>query len=170
MSLLDKIRNLFAKKAPEPPAPEEAAGTAKPARLKKVCKNCGKTFSYDPDWKFVPNARLAFNAKPDKSDLPNLDLSPAIQVSEVIIHPDRSAEVALKTPLRKAYPTGTSVRMHLSGNSYIYAGYGKKADTWMTFTRTYTGFYRGCRKIKPAVSAASSKCPVEFRNVKVVME
>lgn len=122
------------------------------------------------DWKFVPNARLAFNAKPDKSDLPNLDLSPAIQVSEVIIHPDRSAEVALKTPLRKAYPAGTSVRMHLSGNSYIYAGYGKKAGTWMTFTRTYTSFYRGCRKIKPAVSAASSKCPVEFRNVKVVME
>ncbi len=122
------------------------------------------------DWKFKATCRLAFHASPDKSDLPNLDLSPAIQVSEIIFHPDHTVEVAFKSPLKKSYPAGTPVRMHLSGNSYIYAGYGNKKGEWMKFSRTYKSFYRGCAKIRPAISVMSAKYPVEFRNVKVSEE
>lgn len=54
MGLLERLKNLF-RRAPEPePAPEtqEKAGST---RVKKACKACGKTFSYDPSWKFIPN-------------------------------------------------------------------------------------------------------------------
>lgn len=54
MGLLDKLKSMFrGKTAGTAPVPE--TGAEKPARLKKTCKNCGKTFSYDPDWEFVPN-------------------------------------------------------------------------------------------------------------------
>ena len=50
MKLLDKIRGFLrpeeepeASKAPEAPAP-----------LKKACRQCGKTFTVDPAWGFVP--------------------------------------------------------------------------------------------------------------------
>ena len=36
-------------KAPEPPAAQQDT------RRKKTCKNCGKTFTYDTTWEFVPN-------------------------------------------------------------------------------------------------------------------
>ena len=55
MSLFDKIRDLFRgknKKAPETAQQPETQG---PARLKKACKGCGKTFSYDPSWEHIPN-------------------------------------------------------------------------------------------------------------------
>ena len=35
--------------APEPPAPEQDT------RRKKTCRNCGKQFTYDTTWEFVPN-------------------------------------------------------------------------------------------------------------------
>ena len=51
MSILDRLKNLFRKPAPPEP-PKESAPAAKP---KKTCKKCGKTFSYDPSWEFIPN-------------------------------------------------------------------------------------------------------------------
>ena len=52
MSLFEKLKNLFRK--PAPPAKPEAAEQAS-ARPRKTCKKCGKTFSYDPAWEFIPN-------------------------------------------------------------------------------------------------------------------
>ena len=52
MSLFEKLKNLFRKPAPQE-KPAKAAKT--PARLQKTCKKCGKTFSYDPSWEFIPN-------------------------------------------------------------------------------------------------------------------
>lgn len=52
MGLIDKLKNLF-KKEPEPQKALEAPEKA--ARQKKTCKGCGKQFSYDPSWDFVPN-------------------------------------------------------------------------------------------------------------------
>jgi len=50
MKMLDKIRGFLREEEPaEAPAAPEAA-----AVLKKTCKNCGKTFSVDPAWGFVP--------------------------------------------------------------------------------------------------------------------
>ena len=49
MSLLQKIRGFLRYDEPEaPPAPEA------PVPLKKTCKQCGKTFTVDPAWGFVP--------------------------------------------------------------------------------------------------------------------
>ena len=53
MNLIDRIKSWFGGKKPEKqePAPEPT----KPERIKKKCKKCGKTFSVDPSWQFVPN-------------------------------------------------------------------------------------------------------------------
>ena len=49
MKLLEKIRGFLREDEPEaPPAPEA------PVPLKKTCKQCGKTFTVDPAWGFVP--------------------------------------------------------------------------------------------------------------------
>ena len=54
MGFLDKLRSLFSgKKAPEKEIVQPAA--AQNTRLKKACKKCGKMFSYDPSWDFIPN-------------------------------------------------------------------------------------------------------------------
>ena len=57
MSLLEKMKNWFGKK--ESPEAQKTAvqesGSQKPVRLKKTCKSCGKTFSYDPSWDHIPN-------------------------------------------------------------------------------------------------------------------
>ena len=52
MSLFEKLKNLFRKPAPQG-KPAEAPKT--PERPQKTCKKCGKTFSYDPSWEFIPN-------------------------------------------------------------------------------------------------------------------
>ncbi len=51
MSLFEKLKNLFRKPASqEKPEPEKSS-----VRPKKACKTCGKSFSYDPAWDFIPN-------------------------------------------------------------------------------------------------------------------
>ena len=54
MGLLEKLKGLFRRPAP-PEAPKPAAESPADARLKKACKRCGKMFSYDPSWDFIPN-------------------------------------------------------------------------------------------------------------------
>ena len=63
MGFLDIIKSFFSKKpadakpekAPAPAASAAPAPAAEQTRLKKTCKNCGKTFSYDPNWEHIPN-------------------------------------------------------------------------------------------------------------------
>ena len=50
MKLLDKIRG-FLRPEEEPEAPR---APELPVPLKKTCKQCGKTFTVDPSWGFVP--------------------------------------------------------------------------------------------------------------------
>ena len=50
MKLLDKIRG-FLRYEEEPEAP---AAPEPQVPLKKTCKQCGKTFTVDPSWGFVP--------------------------------------------------------------------------------------------------------------------
>ena len=54
MGLISRLRDLFRKKT-EPEKAPEAPAKAGNTRLKKACKACGKIFSYDPSWDFVPN-------------------------------------------------------------------------------------------------------------------
>ena len=50
MSLTDRIKSWFARKEPEQEQPTQA-----PAKLRRTCKACGKTFSVDPSWDHIPN-------------------------------------------------------------------------------------------------------------------
>lgn len=53
MRLTERIKALIIRKKPEPvQKPEEPE---RPARIKKVCSGCGKTFSVDPSWEHIPN-------------------------------------------------------------------------------------------------------------------
>ena len=54
MGFFEKLKQLFRKSAPqEAPKTEEIRPSS--ARPKKACKKCGKMFSYDPGWDFIPN-------------------------------------------------------------------------------------------------------------------
>lgn len=54
MGLIDRLKNLLRKK-PEPEKAPEVPAKAENTRQKKPCKACGKMFSYDPSWDFIPN-------------------------------------------------------------------------------------------------------------------
>ena len=54
MGLIDHLKHLF-RKVPEPEKAPENQTKAGNNRQKKACKACGKMFSYDPSWEFIPN-------------------------------------------------------------------------------------------------------------------
>ena len=54
MGLMEKLKALFGRK-PEPEKAPEPPRKPEDNRQKKACKACGKMFSYDPSWEFVPN-------------------------------------------------------------------------------------------------------------------
>ena len=51
VKLLEKIRGFLRE---EPETPPEAPAPAAPEKWKKTCKKCGKTFTVDPAWGYVP--------------------------------------------------------------------------------------------------------------------
>ena len=69
-----------------------------------------------PNWKMHSYPYVAFNTKPDYSDLPNYDVAP---VKSVTPGAD-GIEVKLSRKLGKEYAAGTKVRMHTDGATYVY--------------------------------------------------
>ena len=88
--------------------------------------------------KWKTDTQIAFNAKEDKSDLPNFDL--AKYVSKI----EKQGEawvISFSKPLKKAYAAGTKVRQHLNGG-YLYTSSAKSATAdWKTYTGTINGKY-----------------------------
>ncbi len=85
-------------------------------------------------WKNSAIAVAALNTRSDLSDLPNRDVLPIEKMEGNV--------VTLKSPAKSAYPTGTSVRQHESGNSYMYSGaaYQKvPAKEWVEFSGEISG-------------------------------
>ena len=72
----------------------------------------------------TPHGYIAFNAKPDYSDLPNNDVA-AVALDGIKQNGD-VWEITLKAPLAKAVAEGTAVRQHIAGATHIYAAYQKK--------------------------------------------
>ena len=122
------------------------------------------------EWKFHKHGYFAMNAKADRSDLPNLDLSPAPVINDITVNEDGTVEIPFKKPFTKDYPAGTTVRQHLAGNSYIYAGNTGKNGEWVKFSKTFTAFYTGTAQIKVTFSAMAPKVQIELRNVTVTAE
>lgn len=55
MRLFDRIKALFHRKEPTPPLQAPQAEAPGPAKIRKECKACGKTFKVDPSWEHIPN-------------------------------------------------------------------------------------------------------------------
>ncbi len=116
------------------------------------------------------NCYVAFNAKEDKSDLPNFDVSPALDWKQMKKNADGTFEVPAKKPFTKAYAAGTSARLHQAGASFVYAGFRPVAGEWVKFSKEFKTFYPGTTQIKPAFNAEISRCNIEMRNVTVTVE
>ena len=122
------------------------------------------------NWKIQPFTLLAFNAKTDKSDLPNFDLSLYIEPKETVVKEDGTLELTFKGAFKKGYPAGTPVRLHRAGYTYVYTGNTKKAGEWVKFTKTFTSFYQGCTQFKLAINVTGPKCDIEYKNISVTAE
>ncbi len=82
---------------------------------------------------------VAFNAKPDLSDLPNKETVDAVPGK--IEKKDGFWEITLKAPLKKAYDKGITVRQQTHGATFIYnaAASRKLTGDWQTFSGTISG-------------------------------
>ena len=69
-----------------------------------------------PNWKMHHYPYVAFNTKPDFSDLPNFEVNSV----KSVVEKDGAVEVKFHKPLPKGYAAGTPVRMHTDGATYIY--------------------------------------------------
>lgn len=78
---------------------------------------------------------VAFDAKEDRSDLPNFNVSPSIKDIE---EKDGFFEVTLVNPVGAAYQAGTKVRQHARGG-FVYAKYGEVPNAWTTWEGTLKG-------------------------------
>ena len=117
---------------------------------------------------------IAFNTKPDYSDLPNRDTVPfsAIKQNGAVW------ELTLKAPLARDYPAGTAVREQLDGATYRYVlGYAAPETEWKKATRVFTGECRenipgyaacwrsGTRQAGIIIFSAGKAVDLEIRNI-----
>ena len=99
-------------------------------------------------WK--KDTQVAFNAKKDKSDIPNYDIA---KYTTKIEKQGDVWVISLSTPLKKAYAAGTNVRQHLSGG-YIYSSIVRvPTSDWKTYTGTINGkdMWVGSVTIRPII-------------------
>lgn len=122
------------------------------------------------EWKILPHGRLAFNAKKDRSDLPNFELSDFFIADKTEKNSDGTVKVFFKKGIEKDYAAGTPVRQHRSGNMFPYVGFGDKAGQWVKFSTTFKSLYIGTEQIKVALRLLNRNWPVQMRNVTVVAE
>ncbi|MBQ4329000.1 MAG: hypothetical protein IJC27_04670 [Lentisphaeria bacterium] len=123
-----------------------------------------------PQWNPSQSCYIAFNVKEDKSDLPNFDISPALNWKEMKKNADGTCEVPTKKPFARAYAAGTSARLHQAGVTFVYAGFGRVGGEWVKFTKEFKTFYPGTTQIKLAFNAEIARCQMEMRNVTVTAE
>ncbi|MBO7329848.1 MAG: hypothetical protein J6W00_13885 [Lentisphaeria bacterium] len=121
-------------------------------------------------WKILPHGKIAFNAKANRSDLPNFEMTDFPILNKTVKNSDGTITLFFKSPIAKDYPAGTAVRQHRSGNMFVYAGFGDKAGQWMKFSTTFRNFYPGTTQFKVTLRLLNRNWPVQMRNVKVIEE
>ena len=120
---------------------------------------------------------IAFNAKKDLSDLPNLDV---IRLTGLTKKANNIWEASLRTPVTRAYALGTAVRNHRDGGTYRYVGgYCKPQAQWKKAERIITGALRerlpnyekswrpGAATAGIIIFTGSGKGDVELRNISI---
>lgn len=125
--------------------------------------------------------QVAFNAKADFSDLPNFDLSPKLIHGALAVDANGVATLKFKTPLTKAYPAGTRIRLHRAGDYYLFVGLKtnpKKLTTeWQRFYGQVSGkggpgirvWYPGTAKAYAAILPLNAG-RIEIRDLQVTEE
>ena len=124
-------------------------------------------------------ARLAFDAKPDYSDMPNFKLSNTI--SKVTPQEDGTYLVEFTKALDFDVPAGTTVRVQCDSSTYIYTastGNNKVTEEWKSYSGIIKGMQPGA--VPKAWWMGTAKANVvffthgsghsgklEFRNIKV---
>ena len=86
----------------------------------------------------TPHGFIAFNAKPDYSDLPNNDIA-AVAPNGIRQNGD-IWEITLKKPLTKSVPEGTAVRQQMAGANQIHAASLRNISTdWAAISGVVDG-------------------------------
>lgn len=67
------------------------------------------------NWKADPYAKVAFNCKPDNSDLPNFQISQRAGIAEV-----KPSEIVLNHETGYSFPAGSWIAQHMPGATYCY--------------------------------------------------
>lgn len=125
---------------------------------------------------------VAFDVKPDFSDLPNFHCSPGIRKGGVKTLENGICEVELQKPMTEEWAAGTPVRCHAAGPMFIFtAANGKKPVTleWQIFRGVISGVSKGLNtnQWRPGtvraglrIFCSSQSGTLEMRNVKVEEE
>ena len=111
---------------------------------------------------------VAFNAKDDLSDLPNRDLSTAVDSVS-------GNEVTLSKAISKAYPAGTKIRAQFAAGTYLYtaASRRKTSDQWQEFSGKISGkgWRPGTTKasilVYPYPSKDNRQSKLQFKDISV---
>ena len=116
-------------------------------------QNCAK-------WK--KGGLVAFNVKADMSDIPNADLSAAI---DSITKDGEVYIIKLKKPLKKDYAKGVAIRHHYSAGTYQYsaAAYVPLTNDWKTFSVVMNG------EAHRTAAISSKKWWFSTRNVRILI-
>ena len=89
---------------------------------------------------------MAFDAKADRSDIPNFNVSNSKVVKIEEVEEDDTWKITFDYPLGIARPAGTMVRMHRFGGTYHYAKNADVMPQWNVFKGkdlSSTGFRKG---------------------------
>ena len=144
-----------------------AAPVKKGDKVVKV-KDCSK-------W-ILQYGAIAFGAKKDLSDLPNMTCIRLTGLKKG----DNCWEVTLRTPVPRDYAAGTAVRNHRDGAAYRYvAGVIKPGKEWKKISRTVQGALRegvagftsswrvGTAQIGVIIFTGTGNADIEVRNLSV---
>ena len=112
--------------------------------------------------KWKKGGLAAFNVKADMSDIPNADLSGAI---DSITKDGEVYIIKLKKPLKKDYAKGTAIRHHFSAGTYQYsaAAYVPLTNEWKTFSVVMNG------EAHRTAAISSKKWWYTTRNVRILI-
>ena len=78
------------------------------------------------------NRSIAFDAKADKSDIPNFNVSNSQVIKVEEVEEDNTWKITFNYPIGFTRPAGTLVRMHRFGGTYHYTKSCDVQDKWTT--------------------------------------
>lgn len=124
----------------------ELAESTEPTDTSIVVKNASK-------WQLHPHITIAFNTKPDQSDLPNRNI---ISVCPKKIEKSKDGWVIhLDRPVNMVLPAGTKIREHRRGGEFYYGIGNDKKPVLLKKSRIW--WWKGISKVRMLVNATCTE-------------